>query len=472
MNIPTYDQWKQSTSLGMMKPRSGLLLSLDQAIEKYNKSKTPENLWAIKHAFEAWKSSKGPAWEQSDRNRGGAVKRLAVELDGLDYRTYQITHMSMAELQALEIVHKERTKTIAKLFLDKDGNAKPVVFKAANLKNALKEAAGTVKTKSDEAVVAIREKVSSRPTLGPKNFSIKDRITGQGMSPSGGGMGTNLGSDLTTGDKIKAKLDEMVQKFFQVDSLTMLGPLAGLIMEIVAKCAASAAPVIGHISDGVSAIGQWIDVGVGFYDKGTISRASYSIDMGVPAAAFAALEKLLQNEIDHTAIGAGISSTSFVVKTGLVFADGGAISGPVVGAVAALANIAHYLYLLGMEYRATRDANAALAAGHLDITLFDTYPLMGCYLLNCATLSDIIPIKCFGTPGWKEYIARMKKDSVDKIITKSVALIDKSPWEIQGMPKKPVGSAGGLLSEGMRFGSPAGGLVGGLAGLKDVGKKT
>ncbi|MGO8790185.1 MAG: hypothetical protein ACLQVL_22770 [Terriglobia bacterium] len=470
MNIPTYDQWKVSTSAGITQPRSSLMQALDKAIDQYNKSKTPDNLWAIKHAFEAWKSSKGPAWERSDRNRTGAIKRLSVELDGLDYRTYQITHMSMAELQALEFVHKERTKTIAKLFLDPDGHAKPVVFKAANLKNALKEAAGSVKTKSDEAMVAIREKVSSRPTYGPKPFSVKDRITGQGMSPSGGGMGTDLGSDLTTGDKIKAKLNEMVQKFFQVDSLTMLGPLAGIIMEIVAKCSASAAPVIGHISDGVSAIGQWIDVGVGYYDKGTISRCSYSIEMGAPAAAFAALEKLLQSEIDHAAIGAGISSTSFVVKTGLVFADGGAISGPVVGAVTALANIAHYLYLLGMEYRATRDANAALAAGHLDITLFDTYPLMGCYLLNCATLSDIIPIKCFGTPGWKEYIANMKKNAVDRIIDKSMALIDKSPWEIQGMPKKPVGSAGGLFSEAKRFGGPASGLVGGLAGLSGIKK--
>ena len=237
------------------------------------------------------------------------------------------------------------------------------------------------------------------------------------MSPSGGAMGTDLGSDLTPSDKIKAKLNEMVQKFFQVDSLTMLGPLAGIIMEVVAKCSASAAPVIGHISDGVSAIGQWIDVGVGYYHKEPFPGAATPSRWGLRPQPLRRWRNSLQNETDHAAIGAGITSTSFVVKTGLVFADGGAISGPVVGAVTALAKIAHYLYLLGMEYRATRDANAALAAGHLDITLFDTYPLMGCYLLNCATLSDIIPIKCFGTPGWKEYIANMKKNAVDNILT-------------------------------------------------------
>ena len=41
---------------------------------------------------------------------------------------------------------------------------------------------------------------------------------------------------------------------------------------------------------------------------------------------------------------------------------------------------------------------------------------MGCYLLNCATLSDIIPIKCFATPGWKDYIEHMKKGAIDNIL--------------------------------------------------------
>ena len=468
LNIPLYEQWKKDTSLGFTQPRSSLMQALDKAIEQYNKVKNEDNQWAIKNAFESWKSSKGPAWEKSDRNRTRAITKLAFELDKLDYRTYQITHMSMAELQALEFVHKERTQTIKKLFLDGDGHAKPVVFKARNLPNALKQAGQAVKTKSGEAVASIQNKLSgksgsSKPIITP--------VTGMGVSPGGGGMGTNLGSGRTTKDIILEKLTGMVQKFFEVDSVTLLGPLGSLIMSIVAECSASAAPVIGHIKDGVSAITDWVDVGVGYYHKETISRCSYSIDMGAPAAAFAALEKLLEHEIDHSAISAGIASTSFVVKTGLVFADGGAISGPVVGAVTALADIAHTLYLLGMEYRATKDANKALAEGHLDITLFDTYPLMGCYLLNCATLSDILPIKCFATPGWKEYIANMKKTSTDKIIEQSVKLIDKSPWEIKGMPKRPVGSAGGIFSEVKRFGPMASPLAG-FGDLKDLGKKS
>jgi hypothetical protein len=128
----------------------------------------------------------------------------------------------------------------------------------------------------------------------------------------------------------------------------------------------------------------------------------------------------------------------------------------------ALAQIAHNLCLLGMEYRATKDANKGLAGGRLDTTLFCTYPLRGCYLLNRATLSDVIPITCFGTPGWKEYIESTKKNAFDEVVRQSVVFIDKSPWEIQGMPKRSLGSSGGLFSEVKRFGgmaSPATGLA-------------
>lgn len=465
MNIPTYDQWKKDTTLGITKPRSKVLQALDAAIDKYNKAKTQDNLWAIKNAFEDWKRSKGPTWDRSDRNKNNVITKLAFQLDQLDYRTYQITHMSIEELRALEYMKAERLKVITKLFLNADGHAKPVVLKAANLPNALTKARDAVKTKSGEAWQSLQNKVSSKPTA-PKPFVV----TGMGTAPGGGAMGVNLGKNQTFKDMIQAKLQEMVQKFFEVDSIALLGPLTQLVLSVVAECAASAAPVIGHIKDGVAVVSDWTEVGLGLYKQNTISRCSYTIELGAPAAAFAALEKLMKDQTEHAAISAGINTTSFAAKTGLLFADGGAISGPVVGAVNALAQIAHTLYLLGMEYRATKDANAALAAGHLDITLFETYPLMGCYLLNCATLSDIIPITCFATPGWKDYIVQMKKGAIDNILKESVALIDKSPWEIKDMPKRPGGSSGGLVSEGQRLKGYASPLSG-LAGLASIGKK-
>jgi hypothetical protein len=90
--------------------------------------------------------------------------------------------------------------------------------------------------------------------------------------------------------------------------------------------------------------------------------------------------------------------------------------------------------------------NTALGAGQLDTRLFRTYPLMGCYLLVSATLSDLIPIESFGTPGWMDYIENLHKRSFEKICKASIDLIEKSPWEIEGLPKRPKGSSAGIFT--------------------------
>ena len=53
----------------------------------------------------------------------------------------------------------------------------------------------------------------------------------------------------------------------------------------------------------------------------------------------------------------------------------------------------------------------------------------------------------------------------------SETFIDKSPWEIKDMPKRPEGSSGGLFSEAKRYGTLASPLAG-LADLADLGKKS
>ena len=103
--------------------------------------------------------------------------------------------------------------------------------------------------------------------------------------------------------------------------------------------------------------------------------------------------------------------------------------------------------------------NQALRAGQLDINLFKTYPLMGCYLLTSATFSDLIPIDSFGTPGWMDYVERLKKRAFDGIYESSNNLIDNSPWEIRGLPKRPTGGKG--IHTGM--------ITGLGSGVKDLG---
>jgi hypothetical protein len=268
--------------------------------------------------------------------------------------------------------------------------------------------------------------------------------------------GSGKKSTLSPAEMAKEKLEAMAKEMFAVDTLASLGSLSGFIVDIIGKCGVSVAPVVGHVKDGYDLFTGWAQAAKALHDQHSISNCHYIIDTGAPAAAFQGVKTCLVNETKNQAASAGIATTSFALKTGLAFVDGGAISGPVVGAANAVASLSLQLYWLATEWKATRAINDALASDNLDVTLFRTYPLMGCYLMTSATFSDLIPIDCFGTPGWMDYVGSLKKRSFDGIYDAATGLIDKSPWEIKGLPKRPVNGAGlqfGMVSAVKDFGN-------------------
>lgn len=437
MSIPSYQQWMQDTGANILSPRSSKLKAVDAAIQQFGTTKNEKDLWRIKNAFEDWKRYKGTGWDKSLRNRNGAITKLNAELDRVaDYRTYQITHFTMAELMALSVVAKERKKAIIKVFENKD-----VTFKAAKLKDKLKETGEKIKDTSEKGAAY--------------------------LTSIGKGAPAKTSSGPPASEVVRKKMEDMVRSMFSVHALDALGTLGGFITTILGQCAVSIPPVVGHIKDGYDLFTGWAKVGSDLYQQYNISERGYVIDTGVPTAAFSALKSCLEDETKNEAISATRATTSFALKTGLAFVDGGAISGPVVGAANALADFSHQIYLLATEWKATKAINKALSAGELDIRLFRNYPLMGCYFLVSATLSDLIPIDSFGSPGWMDYIENLHKHGFEQIYKSSVDLIEKSPWEIEGLPKRPKGTSAGIFTEVKRVFSTVSPL-GDLKELKDL----
>jgi hypothetical protein len=410
--IPTLQHWMAETSLGIAKPRSSPLKELDAAIESYGRIKTPENLFKIRNCFEAWKRYKGANWQISERNRGQALTNLERELTiaGAAANQFGGSRFTPAELQALEFVARERKKAIERLFTGKEVRFRNTPRK---LKETVEEAAQKVHHTCSEA----------------KNFLA-------GHKTAGGPPATDI---------VKQKVEAMAKAIFNVDALESLGGLGSFVINIIGKCGVSVAPVVGHIKDGYDVFTGWTKAASALHEQHSISERRYVIETGIPAAAFDGLKTCLADETKNEAAAASIATTSFALKTGLALLDGGAISGPVVGAMNAVSSFSLQLYWLAAEWRATVGVNKALSADQLDIRLFKTYPLMGCYLLTSATFSDLIPIDNFGTPGWMDYVENLKKRKFDGIYEAAAGLIDKSPWEIEGLPKRPVGSSGAQL---------------------------
>lgn len=473
MSIPNYDKWMKETS-ALGKPRGAALKLVDEAIQGYEKNPTETSRTKVWTFLNYWKYQKGE-WEKSVRNKSGAITRLNDEL--ADIAT--MTNLPPKEQQALDYWFKTRKEAITRLFEEKK-----VTFKTANLVQQLRSAKSQMEVQRDAAIRSHPEwhenPLYKPPSSGPKwhNNPLYEppktpSIPGVPQRPKPGSyappptpMGKSALKEMTIGglpkstseikEYLRKKAEDMAEKIFEVDNLTALGPLTNLVLNIVKEAIPSIAPLLGHIKDGVDVVGGWIEVGVTQYKAYNIAERKYSLDLGVPLAAFEALVEIMDDEKRDAVIGVSMATGAFALKTGLMFADGGTVSGPVVGALKAVGEIIHKLVLLGIEWRATKAVNEKLKAGVLDITLFKTYPLMGCYLLVCADLSDLIPIGNFGMPGWMDAVEKLKKKGYDKIHKAANEFIDKSPWEIKGMPKR------GVLTRGV-------GALPGMVGTANTG---
>ena len=267
MAIPTHQQWMNDTGLGIMKPRSTPLKDLDAAIELYGRVKTQDSLFKIRNCFEAWKRL----------TMGGATQ---FQFGG--------NRFTPQELRALQFVAQERKKSIERLFAGKE-----VRFRNSprKIKQTVEEAAQKVQSTCKDA---------------------KDFLTGQGKK-----------STLSTGDIAKQKLEAMAKSFFQVDTLETLGSMGSFVIDIIGKAGVSVAPVVGHIKDGYDLFVGWAKAGAALHEQHSISERRYVIETGAPTAAFDGLKTCLANETKNEASAAGIATTSFALKTGLAFVDGG-----------------------------------------------------------------------------------------------------------------------------------------------------
>jgi hypothetical protein len=234
----------------------------------------------------------------------------------------------------------------------------------------------------------------------------------------------------------KSAIESMLVKFFDVGSIHVLGPF--LMETFGTDVVAAMTPVVGHLKSAANVIIAWGDVGKKKYDEyANRKHRAFVGGKGTDAAhAFDALDRLLTSELHSATVDAAMKTTSFTARSLLVLADGGAVSGPAVGAAEALAKLTFRIYQIAGEYKETRRANKLLARPDLlDFRLFDAYPLLGCYMLASATLSDIMNMSMveFGGYGWMDDVEHIKKTHIDPVRAKSFDLIRASLFEVEGV---------------------------------------
>lgn len=420
--IPSYAEWMKKTGAQGLKgrKRSEYLEKLDEAIKKNGPGASPAGRKEIKDALDRWRfdqSRQGKDWRKSMRNRTGTVTELYRAVNA-DRRT-----LKPEELEAMKYIARAQAMALQKQF---DG--KQLKFKSSTLVGMATEAGSSYqrfKTGASGAVSGGKLIKSSMKTGQSLQKGIKLVSAGKaGFSPHGsGGNGP-----------IKQNLVKMCQKMCPgVDANKVF---ATLKLGGVDQFATEVAPFVGAISSGGKAIVEWIRVIERDFKRSSSERSRFAFAPEDPEAALDAVLELLKREQMALAAQASVHTAAFTGKTLGVFADGGAVTGPVIGALESLASIMQTVIEYVRDYKEVESANGLLKVGALNLELFGVSPILGCYFLVVQDHSTIINMAVgdYGTPNFV-FDAERLVGKVRPVLDEAHKFIHSSRYEIPGMEK-------------------------------------
>ncbi|PKI02984.1 hypothetical protein [Glaciecola sp. 33A] len=354
--ILEYKRWMKLTYVGPLATRSAILKKVDISLERYSNSKNVSNFEDLRKAVIQYVKSEGANWKSSKRNNNGAVQdlyRQVMEVNG--------PAKTSSDILALSAVKNESRAILTDLFKKKELEWRPSFWNKVKV---------------------------------PKKDSIKNVRT--------------FAKNVNTISK------EYVSDLVPKDSSTEVFNIMSLIPSFNVELAASVTPILGVGFTGASALKQ---IATASYKQYQIKEARMhqerSLSIGEPNSAISALIILLQRERTSVAARAAITTGEFGGKLGGLLLDAGTLTNAVVGMTAQLAK----LTVLIMEiYRDVKERNAAnilmQKPENIDITLFETCPILGAYLICCAPTSVMVNaiFEKFFEQAWKgEVVYTVKK---------------------------------------------------------------
>src|SRR5262249_24981145 len=131
-----------------------------------------------------------------------------------------------------------------------------------------------------------------------------------------------------------------------------------------------------------------------------------------------------------------VQTADLGARGAMALLDGGAVSGPLIGAATALHRLAQRIKKFATEYKESKAANKLVGGpDKLDFKLFEKMPLLGAYMICCTEPLDIVQLSQveFGAEDWLDDMDDIKKHYVDPLRATADGFIRKSPFEIKGL---------------------------------------
>lgn len=456
--IPTLDTWLSTTKLSW-KPRSSEMKAIDKAIDTYWKSgaaasaAAATNLRNIRFALEAWKKTKGAAWESSERNKP-PVKPISALDQAL--KTAATAGLSPEEKAALDYIAEDRERRMRQIFAHAEIN-----LRMMDIQNQVRAVSNDLKGSVESNYPADREKAKKnalqhttaslqgnhkiykevkKVTTASKKAVTAIKAVGKEAGKESVKEAANGAFSAQLGE-IRSALSEM----FGEPVRDVMGFLRNLLMENgmssllhTAEKIADMLPLLSLVSGGIKALVSAGTAVYRAYKQRSFGKHSFAIEPGAPAKAFEAVQILLRRDTRDAVAKAAIDGAQFGANLALTAAHGvGSALSPVVSAAGAAANAIRVITMFAIKIRETLRIRRILKnPAKLDASVFAEAPLMGAYMLACSNTSDIVAFwyETFGANGWMDSVEEMVKKHINPVLDTCRKYIQASPFIITGVP--------------------------------------
>ncbi len=217
--------------------------------------------------------------------------------------------------------------------------------------------------------------------------------------------------------------------------------LAAMGMPAAAEIAGRMAPFFGGATSLVKGGAELARAVLAHRAAGRMQERQDRFRDGAARTAVRGIGKLLEEEAKAKAKAGGLHLVSGGTAIGLVFVDGGAVSGPAVGMAELLAE----LLLLAAEYvedykhreEVNRYLEGLATAQTVDVgvEMFEKSPLLGAYYLMIAETSTVIALSLdrINHPGVLQEIESIVREDLPEVLEKASELIAASHLVVPGL---------------------------------------
>jgi hypothetical protein len=261
--------------------------------------------------------------------------------------------------------------------------------------------------------------------------SVRSNVT---SLVSGIKTGSRVAANMPSMGAIKTHAMELIQTSMNLHDISdVVEAVTGPVLQ---QLVAEITPLIGVLTSSYKSVQSWRAVVANARD---LYKSDYYLEgvlPGDPQAAAEAVVLIIKRFLAANTADAVRNTAAASTKIAGLFADMGTATTAAIGTASALSKLIQELYILGRDYSEMKSGNKRLLdPGALDMTVFQTCPILGCYIISCSDTSMIANffVADMGLPGWMDKVEKMKKTQLDPLIKNANKAIVSSHLTLDGL---------------------------------------